>query len=215
MDFSQLNHVFHTIIGSLAFLGGIIALSTKKGSHAHKVGGRIFAFGMLYAAISTIGFMFEEFLPLAILMSISTVYLVISSIAALWHRKKYVKVIDNIMIIVPLILCLFTSVQFIKILPEISQGALGRLSFAITFGILLYRDIRLIKNRPDEEVFYIKRHAFRMILAFGFALMAFLRIGVKLDFLGLAFTTFFPLLISLIAAFYVERNILKILFGKK
>jgi hypothetical protein len=215
MDFSQLNHVFHTIIGSLAFLGGIIALSTKKGSHTHKVGGRIFAFGMLYAAISTIGFMFEEFLPLAILLSIATAYLVISSIASLWHRKKYVKVIDNIMILVPLVLFLFTSVQFVKILPEMSLGTFSRLLFAITFGILLYRDIRLIKNRPDEEVFYIKRHAFRMILAFGFALMAFLRIGIKFDFLGLAFTTFFPLLMSLITAFYVEQNISRILFGKK
>jgi hypothetical protein len=119
------------------------------------------------------------------------------------------------MILVPLVLFLFTSVQFVKILPEMSLGTFSRLLFAITFGILLYRDIRLIKNRPDEEVFYIKRHAFRMILAFGFALMAFLRIGIKFDFLGLAFTTFFPLLMSLITAFYVEQNISRILFGKK
>lgn len=215
MDFSQLIHVTHTIIGFLAFIGGIIALSTKKGSITHKIGGRIFALGMLYEALSTISFMFEEFLPLAILMSITTVYLIISSVAALWHRNKYVKGVNTILILVPLILCLFSTVQFVNILPELSLGTFSRLLFVITFGILLYQDASLLKSRPDKEEFYTKRHSFRMILAFGFALMAFLRIGIKFDLLGLAFTTSFPLLMSLIAAFYVENNIGKIRYGRK
>lgn len=211
MDFNEFNHISHAVVGSIAFTGGIVALSTKKGSKTHKIGGKVFVFGMLYAAISTIGFMMEEFRPLAILMSVSTIYFMASSITALRHKKKYSRVVDTILTLVPLLLFVSTSLQFIRNLPEMSLGTLARLLFATTFALVLFRDIKRIRRRPTEDLFFLKRHAFRMILAFGFAIMAVLRIGVKLDFLGLAFTTFLPMLLALLAAFYVERNLVKLL----
>ena len=209
MNFTEFNHISHIIIGTIAFIGGIVALSVEKGSKTHRIGGRIFFLGMCYAAISTIGFIVEEFIPLAVLMSVSTIYLLISSITSLKYKKNYSRVVDKTIVIIPFILFVFVSIQFIRILPEVSLGTFGRLLFAITFAILLFRDLKLIKNRPSSGLFFIKRHAFRMILAFGFAVMAVLRIGVKLDFLGIAFTTVLPLLLSLIAAYYVEQNIIK------
>ena len=207
MDFNEFNHLSHIIIGSLAFIGGIVALATKKGSRTHKISGRVFALSMLYAVITTIAFMFEEFLPLAMVLSGATVYLLISSITALRSKRKYSRTIDIVIVIIPILFFAFTSMHFIRILPEVSIGTLARLLFSITFGILIYQDIKCIRSRPTDHLYFIKRHSFRMILAFGFAIMAVLRIGVKVDFLGLGSTTFFPLLLSLIAAFYVQRNI--------
>ncbi len=211
MDLNEFNHISHTIIGTIAFIGGIIALSAKKGSITHKVGGKIFVIGMLYASVSIVGFMIEEFRPLAILMSVATLYFITSSISALRYKKKHAKTIDKCLIILPFLLFVFTAMQFIRALPEISLGTAARFLFASIFALMLYRDIKLIKNRSTEHLFYLKRHAFRMILAFGFAIMAVLRIGIKLDFLGLAFTTLLPLLLALIVAFIVERNLTKLL----
>lgn len=214
MEFHQFNHLSHIIIGTIAFIGGIVALGTKKGSRFHIIGGRAFVLGMLYTAISTIGFMLVEFLPLAVFMSVATVYLLISALSALRYKKKYSRIIDTAIIIFPILLCVFASIQFIRILPEISLGTFARLLFALTFLIVVIRDIKLIRSRPTDHLFFLKRHAFRMILAFGFAVMAVLRIGIKVDFLGLEFTTFFPLLLSLVAALYVEKHIEKVLPSK-
>ena len=105
--------------------------------------------------------------------------------------------------------------RFISVLPEISIETITPLLMALTFATLIFRDFKLLKNRPTEHLFFLKRHAFRMILAFGFAVMAVLRIGIKMDLFGLELTVFLPLLLSLIAAFYAERNITKILqYGK-
>tara|TARA_R110002051_G_C8566977_1_gene475175 strand:- start:46 stop:693 length:648 start_codon:yes stop_codon:yes gene_type:complete len=215
MDFNEFNHLSHIVIGTIAFIGGIVALSTKKGSRIHKTGGKVFVLGMFYSVISTVVFMTEEFLPLAVLMSVATVYLLISSISALRYKNKYSKTVDTILVIFPVLLFIFTFIQFVRILPEISLGTFARLLFSLTFAIVLLRDIKLIKNRPNEHIYFLKRHSFRMILAFGFAVMAILRIGVKIEFLGLAFTTFTPLLLALLAAFYAERNISKFLPNKK
>jgi len=215
MNFIEFNHLSHIIIGTMGFIGGIVALSTKKGSKVHIRSGRVFVLGMFYAVASTIVFMVEQVLPLALLMSIATSYLLVSSIVSLRYRKKYSRLIDKILVIVPFLLFLFTSLQFILILPEISLGTFARLLFSITFAILLFRDIKLIRSRPNEHIYFVKRHAFRMILTFGFAVMAVLRIGVKVDFLGLEFSTFTPLLLALIAAFYMERNISKIYPNKR
>ena len=207
MDFYELNARAHVIIGSIAFLGGAVALFSKKGSKMHRASGSLFVLGMLYAALSTIVFMMEEFLPLAVLMSLATVYLLFSALSALHHNNRFTRAIDASLIILPVILFTFAFMQFIRILPVFSVGTLARLLFAVTFAILIYRDVRLIRNRPADHLFYIRRHAFRMILAFGFAVMAVVRIGIKIDLLGLEFATFFPLLLALIAASYAERNI--------
>ena len=211
MDLFELNRIAHVIIGSFAFGGGIIALSTKKGSKIHKTGGWIFVFGMFYSAISTIIFMMEEFLPLAVLMGFATVYLLMSSIAALRHTRKSSYIIDRTILLIPILLFAFSFLQFVRILPEISLGAATRLLFALTFGILILKDIKLFRSKPEDHLFYVKRHAFRMILTFGFAVMAIIRIGIKIDFISLEMSTFAPLLVSLIVAFFVEKNIHKFL----
>lgn len=151
--------------------------------------------------------MIEELLPLAIVMSFSTPYLLISSLSAIRFRKKLASIRDTGLVLIPSLLFLVATRQLINVLPEFSLGLLARLLFVITFGLLIVRDIQRIRTRPTELVFFVKRHVFRMILVFGFALMAVLRIGVKIDFLGLAFTTFMPLLGALIVVFSVERRI--------
>ncbi|WP_298904193.1 hypothetical protein [uncultured Psychroserpens sp.] len=208
IDFTQWSH---TIIGSIAFLGGIIALVTKKGSRFHIIGGRVFFFGMLYASLSIVKFMIEEFRPLAILLSVATIYCMLTSISALRHKRKYSKLIDTILIIFPIILFAFATFQLILILSKISLGTLARLLFSFTFALMVFRDFKRLKSNDKNHLFFIKRHAFRMILAFGFAVMAVLRIAVKFDFIDLEFSVAIPMLIALISAFYVEKKIEKLL----
>ncbi len=208
---SNFSYLSHTLIGSIAFLGGIIALSSKKGSKIHKIGGRVFFFGMLYAALSIVKFMIDDFRPLAILLSVASIYCMVTSISALRYKRKYSKLIDTIFIIFPILLFTFASMQLVRILPEISLGTLARLLFSFTFALLIVRDYKRLKSNPKEHIFYIKRHAFRMILAFGFAVMAVLRIGVKLDVVDLEFSVVLPILLALFSAFYVGKNIGRLL----
>lgn len=206
---SGFTYFSHTIIGSIAFIGGITALSTKKGSKIHKTGGWIFFFGMLYAALSIIEFMIEELRPLAILLSVATIYFMVTSITALRHQKKYSKLVDTIFIIFPILMFAFTTLMFVAILPEISFGTLARFLFSFTFGLMLIRDIKRLRKMSKDHLFFIKRHAFRMIIAFGFAIMAVLRVGIKIDVIDLELTVVIPMLFALLFGFYIERNIEK------
>lgn len=206
---SDFLHWSHTIIGTIGFIGGIVALSSKKGSKLHKIGGRVFFFGMLYSALSIVEFMIEEFRPLAILLSVATVYFLVTSITALRHKRKYSKLVDTIFIVLPVLMFAFTTMMFVAILPEISFGTLARFLFSFTFCLMIIRDIKRIRNKTEDRLYYIKRHAFRMILAFGFAVMAVLRIGVKLEFIDLELTVVIPMVLALFFGFYIERNIKK------
>ena len=50
-----------------------------------------------------------------------------------------------------------------------------------------------------------------LIGTIGFALMAVLRIGVKLNVIDLELTVVIPMVLALITGFYIERNIEKLL----
>lgn len=79
--FSILIHKSHAIIGTIAFIGGITAFFTEKGSKIHIIAGCTFAIGMLYSAVTVAYFMVEDFRPLAIVLSLATIYFTLSSIS--------------------------------------------------------------------------------------------------------------------------------------
>lgn len=196
----------HVIIGSVGFIAGIVALTTKKGSSIHKRSGWIFVFGISVAVITTGIFMMDEFLPLAIVMSVASVYLMTSSITSIRHQSSTSRMIDSMIIILPIALTVFPAFRLITSLPDITLVSVGQLMISSIFGFCLYYDIKLMINRPTKRNYWIGRHLYRMILAFGFGLMAILRIGVKVEFLDLEITVISPLIFSLLLAYYFKRK---------
>ena len=67
-------------------------------------------------------------------------------------------------------------------------------------------DIRLMVARPTERKRWIKRHLFRMLLAFAFAIRALFAIGIETG-LPFEFVVTAPLVLALIATWYFFRKL--------
>lgn len=198
----------HILFGFIALSGGVFALLSKKGSAIHKWSGRLFAGLMLMpVVITTFVFMRHNSQPLVIVTTLATIYLIISAFVSLRNTHPQARLIEYCILIIPIVIGLFAAAQTIRFLMSSNQGPLiGPLLIASIFCALAIGDIRVMVKRPVKKTIWVKRHLLRMLLAFAFATMAVLRIGVQV---GLPFeaTVIVPLLLALLAAWYFNRKI--------
>ena len=199
--------VTHVIFGWAAMAGAIVALSTVKGSSAHKIGGRVFAIPMAVAALTAITFVGDEFGPLVYVMSAATIYLLATSVLAIRNQSKAAPWLEKALIVIPIALFAFSAMFFTRSLQAGNTGLLfGPALLAAVFLILVVGDMRLFLSRPAEPAAWVKRHLFRMLLAFAFALRALFSIGVDI---GLPFEVAVtaPIILALIATVWFQRRI--------
>lgn len=201
----EFNNILHIGFGSLAFLGGVVALVTKKGSTWHVRGGWLFAVMMGLVILTTVVQMFHEFLALAIVMCITVIYLIPSAILSVNQSAGSFRSLSTALLVLLGLLLLFTLVQFVRINLGRDGLIMGPGVLAAMFGTLFVQDWRMLRSPPSHPNAWLRRHLTRMILAFTFAVMAFVRIGMDFG-LSLEMTVILPLAIAAIAIALVYRN---------
>lgn len=207
--YDPISYFAHIVFGVLAVAGAVTALSVRKGSPLHKKAGWIFVLPMVLAASTALilEVEFDEPRPLVVVMSAATLYLLTTSVLALRNGWRYAPAIEKVIVIVPAILFLFST---LAILRGVASAALlqvpGPMLYAGVFLSLVIGDIRLMRTRPSERLYWVKRHLFRMLLAFAFAIRALFAIGIETGLpFGVVVTT--PLLLALGATWYFFRKV--------
>ena len=170
----------HTLLGSITLAGGLIALSVRKGSYLHVLGGRLFLFTMIPVVVTSAIMVFDEFLPLAVVLALAEVYLLPSAVLSIRRTTRYFLLWNGLLMSVAGLLLLFTIAQFIRIGFASGRFLLGPLAFAAMFGFLFANDWFMLRSRPQHENYWIRRHFVRMILALAIAIIAFAQIGTGL-----------------------------------
>lgn len=203
--FDPFSYFIHVVLGFIAFAAGITALVTKKGTPVHIKAGKVFSYLMILVALSTIVFMTHEFLPLAVVLTIAVLYLIPSAINAINNDAKAAALWDKLLTLIPLLLFIFTAMQFIRFLSIEGAPTAGPILLASTFGFILYQDLALWKNRNRESSYWIRRHMIRMILAFTFTAMAVVRLGINIG-LTLEQTVIYPILIAWVCIAYCYKK---------
>ncbi len=193
----ELNSILHVGFGSLAFLGGVVALIARKGSAWHIRGGRLFAVMMGLVILTTFVQMFHVFLPLAIVMCLAVFYLIPSAILSVNRNFGAFKGFNIGLVVLLALLFLFTLAQFIRFNLNGDRVIIGPGVLAVTFGFLLIQDWRMLRSPPSHPNAWLRRHLVRMILAFTFAVMAFVRIGIDFG-LSLEMSVVAPLIVAMI-----------------
>lgn len=203
----MLNKYAHTVMGGLALMGGVIALSVIKGSKPHRLAGRVFVIGMLASSITTLVFMTHRFLPLAILMAAATVVLLFSSLAAIKNTAAKNSKSDIILTGILIVISLFPLMLVIRSIVTGNFSVFwGPLVLFLLFLWLLFEDWQYLKNPRPSRSYRIKRHLTRMILAFAFGVMALVRIGIKLG-LSLELSVILPLFAALVLIVFFRRKV--------
>jgi hypothetical protein len=80
--------IFHITTASIALLGGVAAISLRKGSTGHRTGGSVFVIGMICMTVSAIPLGLEKTQILNALVGALTCYLVASGWVA-GRRKRF------------------------------------------------------------------------------------------------------------------------------
>ena len=197
----------HVIFGWAAMGGAIVALSTVKGSKAHKLGGRIFIVPMAIAALTALTFVGGDIGPLVYVMSAATLYLLATSVLAIRNQIAAAPWLEKALIVIPIALFAFSVMIFVRSATQgIVTQLFGPALYAAVFLTLVIGDIRLFLNRPTDYNAWIKRHLFRMLLAFAFAVRALFSIGIDV---GLPFEVAVtaPIILALIATWWFQRRI--------
>jgi len=198
-------YIVHVLLGFIAFFAGIVAIASRKGSRRHVLTGKVFAYLMLVVSITTLVFAMDKLLPLAVLLAVGVMYMVPSAINAFHQHRGYALIWDRVLIVIPLLIFTFAAMQAVRGLTNASLPALGPILMASTFGFLLIEDLLLFRKIERDRLFWVRRHMVRMILAFTFAAMAVLRIGIGVG-LTLEQTVIYPILIAWCCIAYTYRK---------
>ncbi len=199
----------HVVFGIAAIAGALVALITTKGSRAHKIGGRIFVFPMVIAALTALAFVGGDTGPgpLVYVMSAATLYLLATSVLAIRNQNAAAPWLEKLLIVIPIALFAFSVIILVRVASQGNVTQLfGPALYASVFLILVVGDIRLFLNRPADYAAWIKRHLFRMLLAFAFAIRALFSIGVDV---GLPFEVAVtaPIILALMATLWFQRQV--------
>ena len=201
----EIINLSHVVFGSLALLGGVVAMGTAKGSLWHVRGGRLFALMMGLVVVTTFMQMFHEFLPLAIVMCLTVIYLVPSAILSVNQAAPGFRGANIALMTLLGLLFAFTAVQFVRINLISESLFIGPGFMATLFGILFVQDWRMLRSPPSHPNAWLRRHLTRMILAFTFAIMALVRIGLNFG-LSLEMSVILPLIAAAIVIAAVYRK---------
>lgn len=200
-----ISNIIHIGAGSLALLGGMTALATVKGSRWHIRGGKVFVWTMIVVVVTTMIAMFNELLPLAIVLGLAEVYLVPSALLSVNRQRSDFLSWNRLLMILAGLLCLFSATQFVRVNLVLDQLVVGPLVVSVMFGFLFVQDWRMLGSRPAHPNFWLRRHLLRMILAFTVAVMALVRIGISFG-LSLEATVVIPLAVAVLAIMWIYRR---------
>ncbi len=206
--YDPISYLAHVFFGFLAVAGAVTALSVRKGSPLHKKAGWVFVIPMVVAACTALIFEveFDERRPLVVIMSAATLYLLATSILSLRNSSRFALIAEKLLVVVPLILFALSIVFLLRSIQSASLANIpGPTLYAGVFLALVVGDIRLIFSRPTDRKRWIKRHLFRMLLAFAFAIRALFAIGIETG-LPFEFVVTAPLVLALIATWYFFRK---------
>ncbi|MGB9233800.1 MAG: DUF2306 domain-containing protein [Terriglobales bacterium] len=177
---TQLALILHVIAGTIALFAGIVAMSSRKGSSAHRVAGTVFFVSMLVMAV------FADYLAVAIpeqmpnlFIGTFTIYLV----ATAWltvRRKGTAGIPEKIALIV--ILCLWVPFAILSfqlatgVAPSFKsatplEGPVRVAIYCFTFFVTMAAigDARLVRAGGVTGARRIGRHLWRMCLGLAFA----------------------------------------------
>ncbi|AQQ67969.1 hypothetical protein Mag101_10205 [Microbulbifer agarilyticus] len=186
------SYLIHVVLGTTALVAGFIALGTKKGSAIHIKAGKVFGYLMIPVALSVFVFMTQRLLPLAIIGALAVLYSIPSAINAFRDKRSAIWW-DRVLFVLPLLMCVFTGLQFIRSITGAPVPTTGPALLTFTFGFLAFQDIGFLRNRAREHLYRVRRHLTRMIVAFSFAAMSILRDGIDLN-LTFEQTVIYPML---------------------
>lgn len=201
----EINNILHITFGSLALLGGFTALVAVKGSLWHVRGGRLFCVMMGLVILTTFVQMFHNFLPLAIVMCFAVIYLIPSALLSVNRDTQRFRGFSIALMALAGVLFAFTLLQFVRINLVAETFFLGPAIMAALFGILFVQDWRMLRAPPSHPNAWLRRHLTRMILAFTFAIMALVRIGIDFG-LSLEMSVILPLAIAVVVIALVYRS---------
>lgn len=201
----ELNNFLHIGFGSLALLGGVVALATEKGSTWHVRGGWLFVTMMSLVIVTTAIQMIQRFLPLAIVMCLAVTYLLPSALLAVNRNFAAFKSVSIGLLVLLALLFLSSLIQFIRFNLNGDRVFVGPGVLAAVFGFLLVQDWRMLRSRLSHPNAWLRRHLVRMIFAFTFAVMAFVRIGINFG-LSLEMSVIAPLAVATIVIAIVYRK---------
>ena len=207
--YDPVSYFLHVGFGFLSVAGAVSALSLRKGSPSHKKAGWVFLVPMAVAALTALVFEaeFDVPRPLAVIMAVATLYLLATSILALRNTSRLAPVAEKLLVIVPLTLFLMSArILYGNILSGSLALVAGPLLYASVFLTLVVGDVRLILSRTRDRPHWVKRHLFRMLLAFAFAIRALFSIGIDTG-LPFEFVVIAPVVLALGATWYFFRRL--------
>jgi uncharacterized membrane protein len=209
--YDPVSYFLHVGFGFLAIAGAITALSAAKGSPLHKKGGWIFVAPMVVAAVtaSVLQIEFDEPRPLVFIMSAATLYLLATSVLSLRNGLPLAPIAEKLLATVPLVLFALSVAFLYRSIQSVSLANIpGPTLYAGVFLALVIGDVRLMLSRPKDRLRWIKRHLFRMLLAFAFAIRALFAIGIDTG-LPFEFVVTAPLVLALGATWYFFQSLKK------
>ncbi|AXT55492.1 hypothetical protein J8L88_06345 [Aquimarina sp. MMG015] len=197
----------HALFGGIGLLSGLISIIGKKGRFYHKKAGIVFSIAMFISALIAIPI---TLLPnhknlLLHLLSIFTIYLVISGNRVLRFKKQYVlqKVDIIISSVMGLIFLGMISTGIYYHLQEIPKSIL--FFFFGGFGVMAtIRDVKLYKTFKTNPKAYLSNHIGKMSGAYGAAITAFLLAALDSSTLWVWLT---PSIVTLIFVTFWRRKI--------
>jgi hypothetical protein len=168
----------HICAGTVAVLSGIGALSSSKGGQLHRSYGTLFLISMLF--MGAFGAYMAYLLPqeATVAVAILTGYLVTTGWAAARNKTCTVRLIDKILIAVPLIVATYLvggGMQAMRSQTGTLEGVpyLAYFVFAIFALFTAFGDLRIIMLGSISSVQRIARHLWRMCFALLFAVNIF------------------------------------------
>lgn len=209
--YDPVSYFLHVGFGFLAVAGAITALTVRKGSPLHKKAGWVFLVPMVVAAVTALVFEVEidDPRPLATIMATATIYLLATSILSLRNGSRFAPVAEKLLVIVPLVLFALSVAFLYRSIQSASLAQIpGPILYAGVFFSLVVGDVRLMSSRSRDRLYWIKRHLFRILLAFAFAIRALFSIGIDTG-LPFEFVVTAPLVLALGATWYFFRKLAK------
>jgi hypothetical protein len=206
--------VLHIGGGGVGMVSGFAALAVRKGSHAHAIAGTVFFVSML--AMASVGATVSPFLPdgflhetTNVVAAIMTLYLLITSWAAIRHRDGQVGRLEIAGLATALAVCA-AAIVFILIARSSPTGTIGDTPpqafyvFLFVGGFAAGSDLRVILKGSIKGSARIARHLWRMCLSLSVATGSFFLGQQKFlpTFLHGSPLLFIPVFAPLVLMFY-------------
>ena len=169
--------IFHITTASIALLGGVAAMSLRKGSTGHRTGGTIFVIGMICMTVSAIPLGLLKAQTLNALVGALTCYLVASGwVAGRRDRFQDVRIVNAALGVIALAvgaLLIKFGIEALNSPSHLKDGedASGYLFFGAISVLSATLDLRLVIGGIGNK-HRLARHLWRMNLAMAIGIIS-------------------------------------------